>query len=132
MSFRHHARAFALRGLLYDGDADGRQCAEAAEASSERDGIVDRAAAGIQHDGRAAELASRANSSNSCGLSAVTMPTAKPTLRGGLAFDPSEVHQRLRSSKVPPAYAELPSVVIAPGKRLMQERRRRGAPCREF
>ena len=32
--------------------------AEAAEAPAERDGIVDRAAAGIQHDGRAAELAS--------------------------------------------------------------------------
>ena len=41
-----------------DADADGGQRTEIAPAPSERDGVVDRTAAGIQHDGRAAEIAS--------------------------------------------------------------------------
>src|SRR5258708_40260010 len=39
-------------------DADSGQGPEAAPAPSERDGVVDRTAAGIQHDGGAAKLAS--------------------------------------------------------------------------
>ena len=72
----HDAGTIALRGVGLNADADGCPCAEAAPASSERDGVIDRAAAGIQHDGRACSWRPRANSSKSFGLSAVTMPTA--------------------------------------------------------
>src|SRR3954467_200663 len=58
-----------------------------------------------------------ANSSNSLGLSDVTMPTAEtqPLQSGWHAFHLKCIGC-LRSSRVPPAYAELPSVVTAPGK----------------
>src|ERR1700682_5167018 len=46
----------ALRGIGLDAGADGGQRPEIAPAPSERDRVVDRTAAGIQHDGRAAEL----------------------------------------------------------------------------
>src|SRR5436305_585938 len=59
---------------------------------------------------------SLANSSNSLGLSDVTMPTAEtqPLQSGWQAFHLKCIGC-LRSSSVPPACAELPSVVIAPG-----------------
>src|SRR6202022_2420987 len=52
------AGTIALRCLGLHADADGGQRTEVAPAPSKRDGVVDRTAAGIQHDGRAAELAS--------------------------------------------------------------------------
>jgi hypothetical protein len=67
-----------LRGLRAHGGADRGQRAETAELAAERDGIVDRAAAGIQHDGGSRRAGDPwANSSNSLGLSDVTMPTAE-------------------------------------------------------
>src|SRR6187431_246144 len=59
---------------------------------------------------------SLANSSNARGLSDVTMPTAdtQPLQSGWHTFHLNCIGC-LRSSRVPPAWAELPSVVIAPG-----------------
>src|SRR6185503_6235577 len=53
---RRHVGRSALGGTGLDADADGGQCPELAETPSKRDRGVDRTAAGIQHDGRAAEL----------------------------------------------------------------------------
>ena len=65
-----------------------------APAPSERDGIVDRAAAGIQHDGRAAEL------TPACEFIEVTWTIrgddadrADPTPTVRLARDPAEPHR---------------------------------------
>src|SRR5215213_9138443 len=57
-----------------------------------------------------------ANSSNSRGLSDVTMPTAEtqPLQSGWHAFHLKCIGC-LRSSSAPPAYADLPSVVIVAG-----------------
>ena len=42
--------------MVLDAETDGRQQAEAAPAAAERDGVVDRTAAGIQHHGRTVEI----------------------------------------------------------------------------
>ena len=92
--------------------------AEAAEASAERDGIVDRAAAGIQHDGRAAELASARE--------LVELPRAvrgddadgaDPAPAIGLAGDPAELHRQF-------AFFE-----GAAGVRRIAQRRDRAGQC---
>ena len=58
IGFGRNAGAIALRGVGLDADADRGQGTEIAPTPSKRDGVVDRAAAGIQHDGGAVEDAS--------------------------------------------------------------------------
>src|SRR6476619_7783093 len=73
------------------------------------------------------------NSSNALGLSAVTMPTAETQpLQSG--WQPTQLNciGCLRSSRVPPAYAELPSVVIAPGNARQRAVAPRSAQPRNF
>ena len=74
-----------------------------------------------------------ANSSNSRGLSDVTMPTAEtqPLQSGWQAFHLKCIGC-LRSSRVPPACAELPSVVIAPGNARQTAVAPRSAQPRNF
>src|SRR5256885_4685074 len=76
---------------------------------------------------------SLANSSNSLGLSDVTMPTAEtqPLQSGWHAFHLKCIGC-LRSSRVPPAYAELPSVVTAPGNARQRAVAPRSAQPRSF
>src|SRR5882757_7812774 len=71
----------------------------------------------------------RANSSKSRGLSAVTMPTAltQPLQFGSQATQPKRIGS-LRSSRVTPAIAELPSVVIAPGNAMQRAAARSAQP----
>jgi len=118
IGFRRHGRASALGSLGPDADADGCQRAEIAPAPAERDRIIDRAAAGIQYDGRSAKLdGPRAKSSKSFGVSAVTTPTAltQPRQFGWQATQVKRIGNLRSSSVAPPACAAPPSVAIVPG-----------------
>ena len=93
VGFRHHACAFAL---LPHGSANGRQRTQAAKAAPQRYGIVDRAAAGIQHDGCAAELAIPGELVERLG--AIRRDDADgrdPALAVRLATNPRELHRLL-------------------------------------
>src|SRR5947209_3292756 len=57
ISLGHHPGAVALCGMAADADADGGQHVQVVEAAAERNGVVDRSAARIQHDSRATKLA---------------------------------------------------------------------------
>src|SRR3954449_13334472 len=106
---RHVGRS-ALRSVGLNADADGGQHPEIAPAPSERDRVVDRTAAGIQYDGRAAELPAARDSSKSLGLSAVTIPTALTRPRQfGWQRTQLNFIGNLRPSNATPARAEPPN-----------------------
>ena len=116
IGFRRDAAVIALHAAGQDAGADGGQHAQCAEATAERDGVVHRAAAGIEHEGRAGEFPAAGKFVEIPGLSAVTTPTAltQPRQLGSQATQLNFIGS-LRSSSVEPARAELPSVAVAPG-----------------
>ena len=75
---------------------DGREHFERAEPPSERDRVVDRAAAGIQHDSFALELMiARESIEIAWGLGANDADCADPASAIRLASDPAELHRQL-------------------------------------
>jgi hypothetical protein len=75
--------------------ADGGQRPEIAPAPSKRDRVVDRTAAGIQHDGRAAELsAAREFIEISWSIGSYDADRADPAPAIRLASDPAELHRQ--------------------------------------
>ena len=132
---RLRARRWRDRPARYgsDADADRGQHTETAPAPSERDGVVDRTAAGIQHDGRAAEFASAREFVEI--LRAVRGDDADradpaPAIR--LARDPAEPHRQFAFFE---GAAGMRRTARAwPRRRAMRctGRRRRAAPSREY
>ena len=57
IGLRHHLGTVALCGMAANTDADGGQHSQIVEVPAERDGVVDRSAARVQHDRRATKLA---------------------------------------------------------------------------
>src|ERR1700741_411559 len=88
-----HVGRNALRSVGLNADADGGQCPEIAPAPSERDRVVDRAAAGIQHDCRAAELsAAREFIEITRSIGRHDADRAAPASPIRLASDPAKLH----------------------------------------
>src|SRR5258708_25768291 len=84
-------------------DADSGQGPEAAPAPSERDGVVDRTAAGIQHDGGAAKLASVRKFIEIPGaVGGDDADRADPAPAIRLARDPAEFHRQFSFFQVKP------------------------------
>src|SRR6202171_6140144 len=91
---RNAGRSY-LRGIGLDAGADGGQHPEIAPAPSERDRVVDRTAAGIQHDGRAAELsAAREFIEIPWGIGGHDADGADPAPAIRLASDPAKLHRQ--------------------------------------
>ena len=87
-----------MRGVGLNADADGGQHPEIAPAPSERDRVVDRTAAGIQHDGRAAELpAAREFIEIPWSIGGHDTDRADPAPAIRLARDPAELHRQFAS-----------------------------------
>jgi hypothetical protein len=118
IGFGLDARVIALRGMGPDADADGGQRTEAAPAPSERNGVVDRTAAGIQHDGGATELASARELIEILGaIGGDNADGRDPAVAIRQARDPAEFHRQL-------AFFE-----SHPGMRRAAERRDRAGQC---
>ena len=91
-STRCHAGAFAHGG---DG-ADCRAKADLAPAPSERDGVVDRAAVGIQHDGGSVKVAAAGEFVEILrGIAGDNSDRADPAPAIRLACHPGKLHRRL-------------------------------------
>src|SRR5207245_4134175 len=77
-------------------EADRGQKAEMAEAPSERDRVIDGTAAGVEHHGRAAELAGAGKLLEIPGrISGDDADRADPAAAVRLAGDPAELHWQL-------------------------------------
>src|SRR6185369_17831914 len=94
IGFRGDRRTGTLPAAALLRDADSGQKAEVAEAAAERDRVVDGTAAGVEHDGRAAELASAGEVVEvfRC-ISSDDADRADPAAAVGLAGDPAELHR---------------------------------------
>ena len=96
IGFRRATGAIALRGAGLGADADGGQRPETAPPPPERDRVVDRTAAGIQHDGGAAELtAARELIEIPRAIRGHDADRADPAPAIRLACDPAEPHRQL-------------------------------------
>src|SRR5258707_3181334 len=95
IGFGRDARTIALRGRALDADADGRQRTEIAPAPPKRDGVVDRTAAGVQHDGGTAQLASARKVIEILGtVGGHHADRADPAPAIRLARDPAKAHRQ--------------------------------------
>jgi hypothetical protein len=90
----------AMRCIGLSADADGGQHPEIAPAPSKRDRVVNGTAAGIQHDGRAAELsAAREFIEISWSICSYDADRAYPAAAIRLARDPAELHRQFAFSE---------------------------------
>jgi hypothetical protein len=95
VGLRRHLGAFAARPVGKHAHPDGRRQPELPEPPSERDRVVDRAAAGIQHDSFARELTiAREIIEIPWGLGGDDADCADPASAIRPAIDPAELHRQ--------------------------------------
>ena len=92
---RQHARTLALRRVDRHADADRGHHAQRAPAPSQRDGIIDRAAAGIQHDGGAMKFTPACEFLELVrAVGCHDADRADPAAAIRLAYDPVKMHRQ--------------------------------------
>src|SRR5450631_445596 len=93
---RRYPGRFARSGVRLDAGADRRTKADRSPTPTERDCVIDRAAVGIQHDGRAAEIAVTGEFVEiSRGVASDDSDRADPAAAIRFASDPGKVHRKL-------------------------------------
>src|SRR6185369_6870313 len=116
-----HAGSLATCAVGKHAHPDGRDHFERPELPSERDRVVDRATAGIQHDSFALELMiAREIIEIAWGLGGDDADCADPARQFGWQATQLNFIGNLRSSRATPAYAEQPSMATRPSNAMQR------------